>query len=464
MPSPRCSRRQFLAATGTTAVPLVGVSGDRVAARPSPPDSTWLRRYDAVQPGTLVDVEPAHGGGWVLAGSNFERSSGVLLGVAADGRVEWDRRLATERDGRLVAVTATPEGYAVVGQTDEAQGWLAFLPATEGQPGTPRLDQSTDAVGSTASVRPRLRRHPEGGVVLATGTVSSHHATTRVRAFDTTGAVRWRQVYEREHILGFLVPYDDGWLLGGSHRASGPAWLAALGPAGERRWETTVGDSMDFDAHDAVPAGEGVTLAVSYNDTVGVNGGLVHVGPGRSVRWHSRHEGVEPQALARTTNGGYAFAGSAAGGGVGLVRMGEEGSIQWTATADEDREGTDEVFDLVERAPNAFLLVGTHEIDFDTPESGWAMGLTADSEADGTTPPSSPTNTPAPSTSRDSPTSTSASDSPNDTPTAPAPAATGIPTTSRPAATNTSTPGFSTVAAAGTVGIVALLGALRRNT
>lgn len=465
MAGPRYSRRGFVVASGVATLHLVGRDGDSVVARPGSPDRDWLRRYDAVSPGTLVDVEPAHGGGWVLAGTDAAQTAGVLLGIADDGRVEWRRRLAVDRDGRIVAVTRAPEGYAVLGdiRTGDSSrtGWLAFLPAEDGQPGAPRVDDQVDAIGSTVSVRPRIYPHPDGGVVVADGYVPSHTATTRVHAFDADGSRRWRQEYEDKHILGFLVPFDGGWLVGGTSRSSSPGWLAALGPDGERRWQTTIGEGEDFDVHDAVPAGEEVTLAVSYNDTTAVTGGLVHVGADQSIRWQRRYDGFRTRVLARTTDGGYAAGGRGDVGGVRLTRTEPDGSLRWSVTADEERGGSHELFGIVEQEPDSWLLVGTHEDDPGGDPTGWAMGLRDVPEAAIATSSASPTSTPTQTSPTESPTPTpSMTQTPEPTPNTSAPADTkASPTT----AATASTPGFSLSAAVGSVWAATLFHMLRRD-
>lgn len=266
---------------------------------------------------------------------------GTRLASAPDP-VEW-RTAFGDGDYQFRRLVGTGDGVLALGRTGNdrsATPWLAEI----GPGGEPRWTTSVDAPGfadATDAVPV-----DDGFAVLVT---TDEHPHVRLVGLDEDGDERWRLRQEpprndddhgSRHGVRNLQPTDDGFLVGGFQGnparvdADLDAWLRAVGPDGETRWERT------YDATavgDVVPRADGFILVGLAND----DAWLQPIDADGDPRWRHTYGGAGNESAGTVVPAGRGLLYAGATGSPAdvsqrgmLVRTTADGTFVWRRTYD----------------------------------------------------------------------------------------------------------------------------------
>ncbi|MDZ7801197.1 MAG: hypothetical protein U5K81_10460 [Trueperaceae bacterium] len=220
--------------------------------------------------------------GWTggdFAGPSAGGEDAFLIAFDEGGAERWRRQFGSAEDDRLRDVaTDETDVVAVAGQTRGALGgapgggWDAFLRRhdADGAPiGTNQFG------GELHEYAYAVAFGPDGGLVAAGAGPSSEDdrgaEPAFVRAFDPAGSERWSYAFgptRRDMRYGLAVTADgSAFVVGGTEgdvagevRGIADAFLIALDPNGELRWDSQFGSDAFDGAHGVVATRDGLRV------------------------------------------------------------------------------------------------------------------------------------------------------------------------------------------------------------
>ncbi|GAB7093848.1 hypothetical protein JCM30237_10000 [Halolamina litorea] len=230
----------------------VGVDGE------GGPEVRWARTYQPTETDGIATAATAAEDGYVLAGA-VDTGSGVRPWATAiddAGTVRWSWR----GDGDLVALgdaVATDDGVVLVGSVgDPETPWAVSLDAA----GTRRWRWTADTDGGS-----RLEAAtpaPDGGaVIVGRRGFGADDGDGWLLSLDAAGDLRWDRTYSR-NVWNWhrdIAAIDGGYALAGAigdvNGGARSAWVLAVGPEGEERWEYRADAGTGAFAARSVPDG-----------------------------------------------------------------------------------------------------------------------------------------------------------------------------------------------------------------
>jgi hypothetical protein len=299
------SRRAVLAGLGG----LAATAATPVTARPSAePAVAWTRTYtpDDAETGLVRGVVPLADGAVLvgLAGEQ-DRYRGWLARVDAAGRARWQRRVGPAGTALLDCAPAASESDTVAAAGVTNDGNEPIEPSYA-DPYLLRADADGDHTGATyqpGAVRGSAAAitRVDDGYLLAGGVEREDGAGRRPWATrtDATGTRQWAWHGNARGTANAAVETTEGVVLAGSIRDTAAdtggetedAWVAALGPTGERAW-TWRTDRAGGDRIEAlVPAADGGVLAVGRRGFAADD---------RGVGWTVRFDAAGDERWTRT--------------------------------------------------------------------------------------------------------------------------------------------------------------------
>ncbi|WP_292365903.1 MULTISPECIES: hypothetical protein [unclassified Methanoculleus] len=194
----------------------------------------WHAAFDGGGDEYGTVIVPVSDGG-LLVGGSVKQSPGsneqaLLLKIAEDGRIEWNRSFPT-RYG-VEAVAAHADGSFTAGTGDGS----LFRVAGDGTP-----VWSSRVSGSV----PGVSGLPDGGIVAAG---SRHDRDVRVAVANDTGSLLRERTYPdlgRGRALGVASASDGGCIVAGT-TDSHPLWVMRLDEEGNVTWTRTFEEGPEF--------------------------------------------------------------------------------------------------------------------------------------------------------------------------------------------------------------------------
>jgi len=308
--------------------------------------------------------------GGLLVGGSVKQSpesdeQALLLKIAEDGRIEWNRSYPTRR--AVQVIVSHLDGSFTIGTGD---GFL-FRVAGDGTPiWTHHMSESVLGISGL----------PDGGIVAAG---SKHGDDVWVAVVNDIGSLLWERTYPAlglGRVLGVASASDGGYIVAGTMDRH-PLWVMRLDREGEVVWNRTFEKEPEFTEVTLYwvyllrekPDGS-VELLYKVGRTLEgeVVGRSVAVDRvlGRGGADMSVTELDIPCPVTRTSDGGYASAclESSQSGGytfgnnlrspIHIVKFDDRGEIAWNQTGTEAEVNI--VADIVQLSDGGFAVLGMY--------------------------------------------------------------------------------------------------------
>jgi hypothetical protein len=322
----------------------------------------WARTYgsgpDSGSVGT--SVEPAWGGGYVVAGySETYKDLGGEGGVTADVVDAWVLRLDEAGDVRWQKSYGGPKGdtaSAIRGTRDE--GYI--------------VAGSTDSFGAGES-------------------------DVWVLKLDASGGVSWQSTYGgsgSESASAVQQTSDHGYIVAGVTtsfgRGSGDFWVLKLAPDGEIDWQMAYGGPRNDEASSIQHTFDGGYVVAGYTMSLELpdsDAWVLKLAQDGAIEWQKAYGGRESdraKSIRQTSDGAYIVCGTTSSSGGGrsdawALRLSAEGEVSWSFAY--GGEGDDSALCVELNGEGGYVLAGRW-----MPQNGyssvWLLGLTADGQVD----------------------------------------------------------------------------------
>jgi len=336
----------------------------------------WERTYGGPGDETAALVRETRDGKLVLAGiADYSDGAGQpwLLGLDAEGAVEWEKRYDSPAVGWVAGLEEDPGGGYLLGWGVDDVGFALMGLGPTGSLRWHRVYSSPDNP-VTAVVRPTA----DGGCVAggASLPVGGSEFEAWFLKIDAAGAIQWQKIFGTPGLVD-QVGVDIHQLPDGEFVASGypgvngwNSWSLRLSATGDLVWgRQYVGQEDDWGPHLLLPlADRGFLMVGATQKAWGVDdiwvlrlnhagGVLWQRGYGGFDPWQPQDPPDAPSAVAPTDDGGYLVAGLTATFGAGevdalVLKLDEVGLIDPTCPYQEVTERSWEAFSMDVRDGN----------------------------------------------------------------------------------------------------------------
>jgi len=216
----------------------------------------------------------------------------------------------------------------------------------------------------------------DGGYAIAGNTYS--YGAGGVDAWlvktDPAGQKQWDKAYGGtggDYIKSVVQTSDRGYALAGITNSFGAGqedfWLVKTGSSGEMLWSKAFGGAGTDWAYSVVQTSDDGYVIAGVTNSSGAgsyDAWLVKVDSAGNMQWNRTYGGAnyeEARSLVRTSDGGYAFAGSTSSYGAGdhdfwLVKTDSNGNMQWNKTY--GTPSTEAPFSVVQTKDGGYALAG----------------------------------------------------------------------------------------------------------
>jgi len=201
-----------------------------MAAVAQPPDTLWTRTYGGGGPNEWYHAEPAHDGGYLLAGSK-----GVLFWVAktdSAGALQWSRTYGSGSTDRGLFASEASDGSVLtvgIGCLDQIHcgTWLTRTSSTGDS-----LDRRFLGLG----VAETARRAVDRGFIIP-GSIIAGGEYGWLLKIDSVGTVQWSRIYANINEENNCVSevFGGGYILGGKTQP-GTGFLRMVSDSGVSVW------------------------------------------------------------------------------------------------------------------------------------------------------------------------------------------------------------------------------------
>ena len=340
----------------------------------------WSKTYGGSSDDYACAVIRTVDGGYAVAGTTFSSGSGLsdawLVKTDAAGNVQWNQTYGgTNHDQASAAVQTSDGGYALAGHTMSSGSGLSdvWLVKTDGN-GV--LQWSRAHGGSGEDFAGSVVQTTDGGYALACSTESVGAGGYDMWLVKTyaNGTFQWGITYGGagdDFAVSLVQAVDSGYALAGYTDSFGAGdddvWFVKTDAGGGKEWDRTYGGA-DADWASAVIQTEdgGYALAGgTYSWGSGhFDAWLVKTWADGVMQWDRTYGGYNDDgadAVAQTSDGGYALAGmtSSFGAGAGdawLVKTDANGMQQWSRTYGGPT--TESLSSMVPTSDGGYALVG----------------------------------------------------------------------------------------------------------
>jgi hypothetical protein len=341
---------------------------------------TWNNTYG----GTNADVSDAlvqtNDGGYATAG--WTTSFGavltdcILIKIDAGGNMQWNKTYGGIGWDSVYAMIQTSDGgYALAGATTSfgAGDYDAYLVKTDAGG---NMQWNKTYGGESDDYAHALVQTSDGGYALAADTYSfgAGEADAYLVKTDAGGNMQWNKTYGEtgtDRALALVQTGDGGFALAGHTNSFGPgdydAYLVRIDAGGNMQWNKTYGGTNDEESRSLVQTGDGGYALAGYTGSYGAGDfdfWLVKTDSTGNMQWNKTYGGTDrdfPEAMVRTSDGGYALAGYTHSFGAGdndayLVKTDAGGNMQWNKTYGGTNDDWGD--SLVQTADGGFALAG----------------------------------------------------------------------------------------------------------
>ena len=334
----------------------------------------WIQIYEGPESFTAYSLVVTADGGFALAGGS------LLVKTDEFGNMLWNQTY----DGRIYSLVTTSDGgYALAGAGLSGSSQISdyWLVKTD-EFGNVEWNQTYGNSAENVDVAYSLVITPDGGYALAGGTSVRSEGSFYPDSedfwlvkTDEFGNMQWNRTYggegtaNMEEARSLVVTSDGGYALAGF---TGPLrgltdfWLVKTDEFGNMQWNRTYGgEDTDVACSLVVTSDGGYALAGSTEfPPPSSKGLLVKTDEFGNEEWSQRYGGGGSNvalSLVATSDGGYAFAGSAQLTGstdFWLVKTDEFGNEEWSETYGNATDNVESARSLVVTSDGGYALAG----------------------------------------------------------------------------------------------------------
>lgn len=402
------------------------------------PQTQWSKVFGGAGNDGAYCVTQTSDGGYALAGFyNTWSNNHAFWFVKTDS--SGTQQLSKTYGGVLGiddaygVIETSDGGYAITGFTNSSgagnyDGWLVKLDSAA------NVEWNKTYGGATADDLYTVLQTGDGGYALAGYTTSfgAGAADSRLIKVDSSGNVMWNYTYGGTGVddtLSMTKTSDGGYALAGFTRSYGAGgtdfWLVKVDADGTCQWNKTYGGTGDDSAHSIVQTSDGGYALAGFTSSFGAGSNdvwLVKVDSAGNMQWNKTFGGAgtdDAVSLIKTSDGGYALAGSTTSFGAGnsdvwVVKTDAYGNLLWSQTF--GGSGADYGYSIIQTSDGGYAVAGNTASFGASGTDCYFIKLAAE------TPDSSPSPTPTSATPTNTPTQNGNSNqtaTPSATPAAP---------------------------------------------
>jgi len=328
----------------------------------------WYETYGGTRNDVASSLVETSDGGYAIIG--YTESFGAIeydfLLVKTDGLgyIEWNKTYGgADLDFGLSIVATSDGGYAIAGSTSSfGAGNSDFWLIKTDSYGNVEWNQTYG--GANYDSANALIATSDGGyaIVGSTQTIAGGTDFWLVKT-DAFGNMEWNQTYGTEDpdsALSLVETSDGGYALVGDKKiipegvdprtVKTDCWLVKTDSSGNMEWNQTYAEADSDRAWSLVKTSDGGFAIAGSTSSFGVGGydfWLIKTDSYGNVEWNQTYGGVDEDfahSLVKTSDGGYALTGYTKSFGAGdrdfwLIKTDAYGNMEWNQTyggADED--------------------------------------------------------------------------------------------------------------------------------
>jgi uncharacterized delta-60 repeat protein len=362
-------------------------------------DSTGTLSWSKTWGGTGADygrsVIQSSDGSYVVTGYTASFGAGsndmFLAKFDSTGSLVWNKTWGgTNVEYGNSLVQTSDGGYAVAGQTTS-------LGAGSNDMFLAKYDGTGTLIGCTST----MCQSPSATVGTPTPTTSSPSATTSSPSPSTstpspstsspsptvtpiTGHVTYGKLLgstAADSINSMSKTTDGGYVITGQTSnygtVGGDVYISKFAPDGTIEWTRTWGGPSADEGWDVIQTADG-GYAVTGTTFLGIGSEdvmLLKYDSAGTLSWNSAWGTSNTEvgrALVQTTDGGYAVVGyaneSLTGMNTLIVKFGSDGSFGWKNTIDDEDNGTERGYDIIETSNGNIIISGEYELGITSQE------------------------------------------------------------------------------------------------
>jgi uncharacterized delta-60 repeat protein len=344
----------------------------------TPPDGAlyWAKSYGGVDAlhyrknDWSYSIKRTNNGGFVTAGhtDGLGNQYGIMwvYKTNANGVMEWQKAYGeTMGDSAYAVVQTSDGGYAVAGQSSHL--WVLKLNSD----GTINWQKR---YGS--GVAKSIQQTADGGFIIA-GETSSYGMGAEdflVMKLDSNGSIQWQKTYGgagTEEAQAVVLSGDGGYVVAGWSNSFGTgdndAWLLKLNGDGSVAWQKTYGGTQSDMANALLRTNDGKYVFAGYTDNNGVRLLFVKISGDGTLEWSKilgNTDWNEAKGIVQTSDGGYAVAGctkcNATNSTALVMKFTKDGTLLWQKTYGYHRS----LYAIDETGTGDLVTAGYFEVGF----------------------------------------------------------------------------------------------------
>jgi hypothetical protein len=372
-----CKERRVTMTRFVIPITLLVVLAASVSAQV--PDQLWTYSVFSVAGSNVSDIIELSGCGYAAAGSWYQlafpigHNDAMLVRLNSSGQALWSRTYgSTTNSEGIRAVRPCPEGFALAGNTSEANGdfWQLFVNASGDSLRTQRHG------GTNIEACRAMERTLDGGYILVGSTYSFGTGTPNGWAIKTSwyGDSLWSHSYGTEYedeLWAVQQTADSGYALAGIRGIGGPSnqdgWLIRTNSGGDTLWTRAYG-SNDYEGFRAMDlTSDGGFVLAGYKALASDGHShmwLVRTDASGDTLWTRQYGGPNYEdcyAVEQTSDGGFILAGWTSSFGAGnydwwLVRVNADGDSLWSTTFGDNTQ--DQAWAVRQTSDSSFVATG----------------------------------------------------------------------------------------------------------
>jgi hypothetical protein len=241
---------------------------------------------------------------------------------------------------------------------------------------TPAHTQVIIIGGSYSEVARAIIQTTDGGYAVAGWTTSfgAGGADVYVVKLDGSGNIQWTRTIgggNDDYGYSIIRTSDGGYAVAGATKSFGAGitdvYVVNLDGSGNIQWTRTIGGAYEDNGYSIIRTSDGGYAVAGWTWSFGAGGYDVYVvkldGSG-NIQWTRTIGGVSDDrgySIIRTSDGGYAVAGTTKSFGAGyrdvyVVKLDGSGNIQWTRTIEGD--GDEEGYSIIRTSDGGYAVAG----------------------------------------------------------------------------------------------------------
>ena len=238
---------------------------------------TWQNTYGGTHDDYAYSIQQTADSGYIVAGKTTSFGAGGpdvwLLKLDASGSVTWQKTYGKNLDDWANSIRQTPDGGYIMAGGSVGGGWSAFWIV--------KLDASGNVTweklygGSEWDEASFVQQTSDGGYIVAGWTASfsaDHHADIWVLKLDTNGDIAWQKVYGGtgyEKAYAIQQTSNGGYIVAGFVSSFGAGnddvWGFTLDASGNILWEKTYGTALGDQAYSVQQTTDGGYVVAGYD-------------------------------------------------------------------------------------------------------------------------------------------------------------------------------------------------------